>query len=176
VALLDLDAQLKGLNSLLKEDLIFRTICPGGLVRRATGVYDGGFNLGNHLNMLRRPNGKRPYDIESFPFMAADKKALDEGTYDIHATRPNDSGVADTVEQILEYYKEQIDDPDTTYVIDATLVKRDLSNKGQGGGWRWHKWGEYIGTQTPTTEYLDDEPEIEQVLVFHLYKITEVFR
>jgi hypothetical protein len=33
-------------------------------------------------------------------------------------------------------------------------------------GWRWHKWGEYVGLHAPQREYLHDEPLIETVYVF----------
>lgn len=36
------------------------------------------------------------------------------------------------------------------------------------GGWRWHKWGEYIGKHTPQYEYLDHESGIDYVLVWKL--------
>lgn len=45
---------------------------------------------------------------------------------------------------------------------------------GEQGGWRWHKWGEYIGTGTPRHEYLDDEEEFENgVWVFSCYELKE---
>ena len=37
-----------------------------------------------------------------------------------------------------------------------------------GGGWRWHKWGEYIGKHNPQYEYLDHESGIDYVLVWKL--------
>jgi hypothetical protein len=37
--------------------------------------------------------------------------------------------------------------------------------------WRWHKWGEYIGTKNPQHEYLYDEDEsIQEVFCYHIYK------
>lgn len=36
------------------------------------------------------------------------------------------------------------------------------------GGWRWHKWGEYIGKHNPQYEYLDHETGIDYVLVWKL--------
>jgi len=120
------------------------------LEQLAPGMYNGHFNLGTIL--------------EGLGITLVDKGvALDEDYY----------GVADNTDQIREHFKEHIADPTALYVIDATPVNRDLSEKGQRSGWRWHKWGPYIGTQTPTTEYLDDEPEIESVIVFHLYRIKD---
>lgn len=39
------------------------------------------------------------------------------------------------------------------------------------GGWRWHKWGEYIGKHNPQYEYLDHETGIDYVLVWKLCPI-----
>lgn len=53
---------------------------------------------------------------------------------------------------------------------------RNLENRGKGGGWRWHKWGTYIGTLDPQCEYLDDEDfgeDFKYVLCFHLYHVKE---
>lgn len=83
-------------------------------------------------------------------------------------------GVADTIEQIKDYYKEEIADTDKKYAISLTPVFQEKSNKGKGGGWRWHKWGEYIGTLNPQCEYLDDEDfgdDFKYTITFQLYKV-----
>ena len=80
-------------------------------------------------------------------------------------------GVADNIDQIKEYYKEEIKDPDKKYFIYVTPVYPDPELKGSRMGWRWHKWGEYIGKLNPQCEYLDDEDfvnDIEYVICFHL--------
>lgn len=83
-------------------------------------------------------------------------------------------GVADNIEQVKQYFKEEIQDPDNDYFITYTKVYQDKANAGIGGGWRWHKWGEYIGNLNPICEYLDDEnfgDDFEFVIVFHLYRL-----
>lgn len=84
-------------------------------------------------------------------------------------------GVADNIEQIKEHYKRWLDDPKLKWVITVTPVFQDKSNKGEGGGWRWHKWGPYIGTLNPQHEYLDDEDFGEDfqgyVLCYHIYPV-----
>jgi hypothetical protein len=83
-------------------------------------------------------------------------------------------GVADNVEQIKHYYKDEIADPDNKYVIAVTPVWQDKSNAGKGGGWRWHKWGKYIGELDSKCEYLDDEDfgdGFEYILTFSIYKV-----
>lgn len=83
-------------------------------------------------------------------------------------------GVADSIEQIKEYYKEEIQDPNKKYFITATPVYQDKEKKESNGGWRWHKWGEYIGNLDPQCEYLDDEDfgdDFEYVICFHIYSL-----
>ena len=80
-------------------------------------------------------------------------------------------GIADNVEQIKDYLKKYIDVPDEKYIIAVTPV---FQHKGEKDGWRWHKWGPYIGTLNPQYEYLDDEnfgDNFKYVLCFELYKV-----
>lgn len=74
-------------------------------------------------------------------------------------------GVADNEQQIYEYY-EDLKDSKRKFVISISPVC-----KRYDGGWRWHKWGRYIGTQKRTAEYLRDEEDIDLVYCFHLYEI-----
>lgn len=76
-------------------------------------------------------------------------------------------GVCDSVQQILDQAPE-LQDPQREFIITVTRLKK--ADQPSSGGWRWHKWGEYIGTQTPTAEYLFAEPLIEEVLVYHIYE------
>lgn len=47
---------------------------------------------------------------------------------------------------------------------------------GQTGGWRWHKWGPYVGEGEPTREYLDDEPGFDDgVWVVHVHRVLVPF-
>ncbi len=79
-------------------------------------------------------------------------------------------GVCDSVEDILRAYPILEASKTRQFIVTMKLVKRDASRKGLGGGWRWHKWGEYIGKQEQTTEYLDDEPNVEQVYCYHIFE------
>lgn len=94
---------------------------------------------------------------------------------DIHTYMDVDSnawtyGVADNLEQIVQFYK---DDRDKyfkgNHVILVFEVHRDTTSPCRG--WRWHKWGEYIGTKKPRCEYLNDEPDIDKVLCFSILQV-----
>lgn len=79
-------------------------------------------------------------------------------------------GVADNLEQIVEMYNENQESYfEGNHVVLAFKVHKDPQHPCCG--WRWHKWGQYIGTQSPKCEYLNDEPEIEEVVVFSIYKV-----
>jgi len=83
-------------------------------------------------------------------------------------------GVADTIEQIKDYYAKEVGDPEQKFALALTPVYQEKENKGKGGGWRWHKWGPYIGKLNPKCEYLDDEnfgEDFQYVIVFGIYKI-----
>jgi hypothetical protein len=84
-------------------------------------------------------------------------------------------GVADNIEQIKKYYSKQIKDTKNKFVISVTPVWQNKENKCKGGGWRWHKWGEYIGTLDHKCEHLDDEDfgeDFQYILCFHLYHVV----
>jgi hypothetical protein len=81
-------------------------------------------------------------------------------------------GVADNVEQIKEYYKEEVFDKTKKYAICVTPVWQD--QQSEKDGWRWHKGGRYIGKLNPQCEYLYDEDfgeDFEYVLTFTLYAV-----
>lgn len=77
-------------------------------------------------------------------------------------------GVCDNVEQIFEKCPEIKKDKNRQFVITMTPMHRE--NEPMNHGWRWNRWGEYIGTQDPQHEYLFDEQDIDLVYVFHVYE------
>ena len=78
-------------------------------------------------------------------------------------------GVCDNYKQVLRKYKDLLSDPSKNFVIMLSTVNR--KDQSCQGGWRWHKWGEYIGTQNPQHEYLYDDTHIDRVYCFHIYEI-----
>lgn len=86
-------------------------------------------------------------------------------------------GVSDNIEQIKAYYRGWFDKPDTKWVIAVTPVFQNKGNKGKGDGWRWHKWGPYIGNLNPMSEYLDDEDFGDEfqgyILCYHIYPVKD---
>ena len=75
-------------------------------------------------------------------------------------------GVCDNASQILEHYQPKDDE-----VIILFPVIREYEPENYG--WRWHKWGPYIGVHNPRYEYIYDEEEIDVVFCFSIYKIIK---
>ena len=87
-------------------------------------------------------------------------------------------GVCDTPEQLLNIY--DFEKNERKLVIALTpIYKKDQPPEE---GWRWHKWGPYIGNKRkmcncyprfsiPVYEYLYDEPNVDLVYCFHIYEI-----
>lgn len=78
-------------------------------------------------------------------------------------------GVCDYPEQVIEKFPVVKDHPSKFFISFVRLRRADQDPEG---GWRWHKWGAYIGDQRPQREYLYDEPEIEEVYTFHIYELA----
>lgn len=98
------------------------------------------------------------------------EEKLDE--YDIHTLRSYPYGVCDNYEQILERVKDidkYVNSKDEDYCI--VLYKVTRESQPETDGWRWCKWGDYIGDHKKTAEYFYDEKEIDYVYVFSIYKI-----
>lgn len=68
-------------------------------------------------------------------------------------------------------YKFLTERPDAVYLIGFTPIFNH--HNGASGGWRWHKWGTYLGKHTPKCEYLDEETNIDYVLIWHLYPLKK---
>lgn len=78
-------------------------------------------------------------------------------------------GVCDTPEQAVEGLGLRAR-PERFFV---SFVEINKATQPSDGGWRWHKWGSYIGDHEPQCEYIHDEPEIEKVYTFHVYELAD---
>lgn len=79
-------------------------------------------------------------------------------------------GVADNPNQIIKYGNEKLSNAE--YVVDYFIVKKE--DQDPHNGWRWHKWGAYIGNKTQRFEYLYDEPDITKVLCFCFHETESI--
>ena len=77
-------------------------------------------------------------------------------------------GVADNWQQVLKKKKEFVKSKEK-FVMTFSEIKQ--SDQPEKDGWRWNKWGMYIGDKNPRYEYLYDEKGIESVIIFHFHII-----
>lgn len=77
-------------------------------------------------------------------------------------------GVCDNWEQITARWPHLVADPEA-YLIAMVEMRRE--HQSEYGGWRWHKWGEYIGTQKSENEYIYDDKHIDVVYTYHVYRL-----
>lgn len=85
-------------------------------------------------------------------------------------------GVADNASQVLDYYDSLCKDhpdyvKDKEFIIILTPIFRD--SQPSAGGWRWHKWGPYLGKFESRCEYLHDEKGIDFVLCFKIVEVKQ---
>lgn len=88
-----------------------------------------------------------------------------------------DYGVCDNASQVLDLFR-SIEKHSTEGIakeqMDGEFIIRLMPViKNDNNGWRWHKWGSYIGIQNPKCEYIDDEDDIDMVYAFHIYRLKK---
>jgi hypothetical protein len=81
----------------------------------------------------------------------------------------NPYGVCDSPQQFFEKYGDILRNSERWFCTNFSIITK--ADQPEHGGWRWHKWGPYIGSGTPTTEYLHDEPAFEEVWIYHVFEI-----
>lgn len=80
-------------------------------------------------------------------------------------------GVCDSPEQFMKKVGEIVEKDPRRLVVSFVEVRK--ADQPSDGGWRWHKWGEYIGEQNRKGfEYLYDEPEVEVVFCYHILHLV----
>lgn len=77
-------------------------------------------------------------------------------------------GVVDSMTQFLERFGDALEADVQGYCLGFTRVSK--GEQPASGGWRWHKWGPYLGMQEPQHEYLHDEEYITEVYCFQLFR------
>ena len=79
-------------------------------------------------------------------------------------------GMADNIEQIIEFYN---NDRDKYFKGNHVILLHKVIKHPENpySGFRPHKHGEYIGKYKLTCEYLNDEPDINEIICFSIYQI-----
>ncbi|MBN3402913.1 hypothetical protein [Clostridium botulinum] len=85
-----------------------------------------------------------------------------------------DYGVCDNASQVLDYCNKEIQEYEKYKKKKYIAVMTPIFKSSQDEyGWRWHKWGSYIGVQNPQHEYLADEKNIDMIYVFQVKEVIE---
>ena len=129
-----------------------------GGIHRGTGLYEI-----SHWNFEMMTSAK----LEQYPELAG----IHDMTIGIDGlTEPmNCYGVCDSPDQFMAWCGPQLAADPRHFVVSFVVVRRVEQDVG---GWRWHKWGPYIGAQERSgCEFLRDEPVIEAVYTYHIYEI-----
>jgi hypothetical protein len=134
------------------------TVC--GPERGKPGMYTIG-----HFNMEHNLPGGTSFDGEGAAWCEYPSLG-DSGSFGAY-------GVCDSLDQFLAHPLGQwLAASERRFTISFTCVRK--ADQTPDGGWRWHKWGEYIGEKSPQYEYLYDEgPEIKAVYCFHVYECMD---
>lgn len=126
-------------------------------VRKATGIYLGRtFNPESYTDEIT--NRPQNYPAPDATLEEKLKWYNSEWVY----------GVADDIPQILKHHKNVVDSEEPWALFCVELRGK---HQPKDGGWRWHKWGTYIGTREPQCEYLYDEPDIDKILVYSFKRV-----
>ena len=134
----------------------------------------------NHVSKDNRP----PVDLHSVYVCGLNENYTLERITDYREVRNFDSpiywcnyGVADNASQVLDYYENYLLTNYSDYMNDRkfiiTMTPIFKEDQPEYGGWRWHKWGQYIGDFIPQCEYLYDEQGIDYVWVFTILEAEE---
>ena len=142
-----------------------------------TGIYLEALNARHHIERLTDYKTVNPI---------SDKYLYTVNTY----------GVADNATQVIRHLENSLktyfcgNDFDDEFYLGKSLVKMielypdyklillmtpHVNTKDcSWGGWRWHKWGEYIGVHEPQHEYLSCEKGIDYVLSYDLEIVKKI--
>lgn len=78
-------------------------------------------------------------------------------------------GVADNIEQILKHYPELLQSKDKFIVLISDVYRKD---QPESYGFRYEKFGDYIGTQDIQHEFMYDDKHIDKVIIYWIFKIV----
>ena len=129
---------------------------PWEYTKNTEEVYTGVYIVPGHnfieemVNNVTRQHARSEYDKESYE------------SGDVWCS----FGLCDNASQAIQFYNDRKAKGGFpgNHIITLTYM-------GKNSGWRWHKWGRYLGNFEPSREYFEDEEGIEAVWSFHIIRI-----
>jgi len=79
-------------------------------------------------------------------------------------------GVCDDWSQVVEQAPSLLTDSRKFVIFIGEVVRAE---QPEWGGWRWHKWGPYIGTKNPQHEYLYHDRDIDRVFCYRIIQLMD---
>lgn len=73
----------------------------------------------------------------------------------------------------LVQFMQAIEEENREYGFVLLLTPIVNEHNHEWGGWRWHKWGEYLGHHQIEHEYLNDEDGVDFVFVWKLVAVVK---
>ncbi|HMG12787.1 MAG TPA: hypothetical protein VK571_06415 [Gemmatimonadaceae bacterium] len=108
------------------------------------------------------------YSVATFNFNLLLDDDWDDFPNELPGGLEESYGVVDSVEQFTDRFWGALSDDPHGYVVAFTRVRK--SEQPTEGGWRWCKWGPYLGVGSPQCDYLHGEPHFNEVFCFHVYR------
>jgi hypothetical protein len=116
------------------------------------------------------PDGKPlTYEEERQVFFEAEPEAWEAFELSLIASY----GVADNLQQVVEYLRPVIDNPDVPLCI--VVYQHRRAHQPLHDGFRFHKHGKYIGVHDLVNEYLSDAKDVDSVWTFRTCLLIEGF-
>lgn len=150
---------------LVNPTKLMKQVAAGTLTQYGQGLFDSPIPHNGDWALWGRNDFERSYpDCGDWPLVRIGVEGLLDSV-----------GVVDHPEQFAKLFGLHLHALTQPLTVLFTHVAKDSANAGQGGGWRWHKWGVYWGTGTPQAEYLDDEAAfVDGVYCFHIYRVDNL--
>ncbi len=129
-----------------------------GLYNALSYLYDFELDLRSSFYQFRFEYPEMQGDVGSR--LKEIHKCLEESSY------YSEYGSCDSPEQFMEheYGKAILNSPHSFIVVFMHQLREDHKDR------RWHKNGPHIGKLEPQYEHFGDEPEIEEIYSFHVYR------
>lgn len=145
-----------------------------GPTKIGDGMYQvGHHNSYDHLQDQAYRCSDHPYDARCEPYFV--NPGIDEDWEGVRRDFLTASGVCDSPAQFMAKFGERLQSDPRPLVVFFTHVAKHPENRRQGGGWRWHKWGRYVGEGEPLWEYLDDEEAFDDgVYCFRIHCVDNI--
>lgn len=144
-----------------------------------TGVYMTHLNGDHDIDNLTNHRKLKPHEEPNDLFICGVsdnatqvKKYIDECIY---AYQHNDETNIDKYfegEDLVQFIDAmEKENRDYGFVLLLTPIVNE--HNGEWDGWRWHKWGEYIGHHKIKHEYLNDEKGVDFVFTWELIPVVK---